>query len=66
MDERSPGSRRVVGGFVALICLLTVAAAFAQRGPQGPKGDPGASIGSLEQLNGLACRAGGRDVDLQR
>jgi len=32
-----------------------------ERGPQGPKGDPGTSVGSLEQLNGLACRAGGRD-----
>jgi hypothetical protein len=32
-----------------------------ERGPQGPKGDPGTSFGSLEQLNGLACRAGGRD-----
>jgi Lamin Tail Domain/Collagen triple helix repeat (20 copies) len=32
-----------------------------ERGPQGSKGDPGTSIGSLEQLNGLACRADGRD-----
>ena len=32
-----------------------------ERGPQGPKGDPGTSIGSLEQLNGLACRSAGRD-----
>jgi hypothetical protein len=32
-----------------------------ERGPQGPKGDPGASIDALEQLNGVACRAGGRN-----
>jgi hypothetical protein len=32
-----------------------------ERGPQGPKGDPGTSIDSLEQLNGLACRADGRN-----
>jgi lamin tail-like protein/collagen triple helix repeat protein len=32
-----------------------------ERGPQGPKGDPGTSLGSLEQLNGLACRSAGRD-----
>ena len=31
------------------------------QGERGPKGDPGTSIGSLEQLNGLACRSGGRD-----
>ena len=31
------------------------------QGDWGPKGDPGASIGSLEQLNGSACRTGGRD-----
>jgi lamin tail-like protein/collagen triple helix repeat protein len=29
-------------------------------GPQGPKGDPGAGIGSLEALDGVACRAGGQ------
>src|SRR5438552_265844 len=32
-----------------------------ERGPQGPKGDPGASIDALEGLNGIACRAGGRN-----
>ena len=32
-----------------------------ELGPQGPKGDPGTSIGSLEELNGLACRNAGRD-----
>jgi glucosylceramidase len=31
MDERNPGSRRVIGGFVALICLLTVVALYAPR-----------------------------------
>ena len=31
------------------------------QGDRGPKGNPGASIGSLEQLNGSACRTGGRD-----
>ena len=31
-----------------------------ERGPQGPKGDPG-TIDALERLNGLACRAGGRN-----
>lgn len=32
-----------------------------ERGPQGPKGEPGASIDTLERLNGVACRAGGRN-----
>ena len=32
-----------------------------ERGPQGPKGDPGTSIDALETLNGIACRAGGRN-----
>jgi hypothetical protein len=32
-----------------------------ERGPQGPKGDPGTSIDALERLNGVACRAGGRN-----
>jgi Lamin Tail Domain/Collagen triple helix repeat (20 copies) len=32
-----------------------------ERGPQGPKGDPGTSIDALERLNGIACRAGGRN-----
>ena len=32
-----------------------------ERGQQGPKGDPGASIDALERLNGVACRAGGRN-----
>jgi len=32
-----------------------------ERGPQGPKGDPGPSIDALERLNGVACRAGGRN-----
>jgi hypothetical protein len=31
-----------------------------ERGPQGPKGDPG-SIDALERLNGVACRADGRN-----
>ena len=31
-----------------------------ERGPQGPKGDPG-TIDALERLNGVACRAGGRN-----
>ena len=31
-----------------------------ERGPAGPKGDPG-SIDALERLNGVACRANGRD-----
>jgi hypothetical protein len=31
-----------------------------ERGPPGPKGDPG-TIEALERLNGVACRAGGRD-----
>ena len=31
-----------------------------ERGPQGPKGDTG-TIDALERLNGLACRAGGRN-----
>jgi Lamin Tail Domain/Collagen triple helix repeat (20 copies) len=31
-----------------------------ERGPQGPKGDPGA-IDALERLNGVACRADGRN-----
>lgn len=30
-------------------------------GPPGPKGDPGTEIGSLEALQGLPCRAGGRN-----
>jgi Lamin Tail Domain/Collagen triple helix repeat (20 copies) len=32
-----------------------------ERGQQGPKGDPGTSIDALEGLNGIACRAGGRN-----
>jgi len=32
-----------------------------ERGPQGPKGDPGTTINALEALNGIACRAGGRN-----
>jgi hypothetical protein len=32
-----------------------------ERGPQGPKGDPGTTIDALERLDGLACRAGGRN-----
>ena len=32
-----------------------------ERGPQGPKGDSGTSIDALERLNGVACRAGGRN-----
>jgi len=32
-----------------------------ERGPQGPKGDPGTGIDALETLNGIACRAGGRN-----
>jgi hypothetical protein len=32
-----------------------------ERGPQGPKGDPGTSIDALERLNGVACRAEGRN-----
>lgn len=32
-----------------------------ERGPAGPKGDPGTSIDALEALNGIACRAGGRN-----
>ena len=32
-----------------------------ERGPTGPKGDPGTSIDALERLNGVACRAGGRN-----
>jgi hypothetical protein len=32
-----------------------------ERGPQGPKGDPGTNIDALETLNGIACRAGGRN-----
>ncbi len=32
-----------------------------ERGQQGPKGDPGTSIEALEILNGIACRAGGRN-----
>jgi hypothetical protein len=32
-----------------------------ERGPQGPKGDPGPSLDALERLNGIACRAGGRN-----
>jgi hypothetical protein len=32
-----------------------------ERGPQGPKGDLGTSIDALEALNGIACRAGGRN-----
>ena len=35
--------------------------AQGERGPQGPKGDPGTSIDALERLNGIACRAGGRN-----
>ncbi|HYX75550.1 MAG TPA: lamin tail domain-containing protein [Gaiellaceae bacterium] len=31
-----------------------------ERGPQGAKGDPG-TVGSLERLNGIPCRAGGHD-----
>jgi Lamin Tail Domain/Collagen triple helix repeat (20 copies) len=31
-----------------------------ERGPQGPKGDPG-TIDALERLDGVACRAGGRN-----
>src|SRR5262249_28576854 len=31
-----------------------------ERGPPGPKGDPG-TVGSLERLNGIPCRAGGHD-----
>jgi len=31
------------------------------RGAQGPKGDPGTSVDALEGLNGIACRAGGRN-----
>jgi lamin tail-like protein/collagen triple helix repeat protein len=31
------------------------------RGPQGTKGDPGTTIDALEALNGIACRAGGRN-----
>jgi len=34
---------------------------IGERGPQGPKGDPGTSIDALETLNGIACRAGGRN-----
>jgi hypothetical protein len=34
---------------------------IGERGPQGPKGDPGTSIDALEALNGIACRAGGRN-----
>ena len=34
---------------------------LGDRGPQGPKGDPGSSIGALETLDGIACRAGGRN-----
>lgn len=32
-----------------------------ERGPQGPKGEPGTSIDALERLNGVACRAEGRN-----
>jgi hypothetical protein len=32
-----------------------------ERGPQGPKGDPGTSVDALDDLNGIACRAGGRN-----
>jgi hypothetical protein len=32
-----------------------------ERGPQGPKGDSGTGIDALETLNGIACRAGGRN-----
>jgi len=32
-----------------------------ERGPQGAKGDPGTSIDALERLNGVGCRAGGRN-----
>jgi hypothetical protein len=32
-----------------------------ERGPHGPKGDPGTNIDALETLNGIACRAGGRN-----
>jgi hypothetical protein len=34
---------------------------IGERGPQGPKGDPGTVIDALEDLNGIACRAGGRN-----
>jgi hypothetical protein len=34
---------------------------IGERGPQGAKGDPGTSIDALETLNGIACRAGGRN-----
>jgi lamin tail-like protein/collagen triple helix repeat protein len=34
---------------------------IGERGPQGPKGDPGTGIEALETLNGIACRAGGRN-----
>ena len=34
---------------------------IGERGPQGPNGDPGTSIDALETLNGIACRAGGRN-----
>jgi hypothetical protein len=34
---------------------------IGERGPQGPKGDPGTGIDALESLNGIACRAGGRN-----
>ena len=32
-----------------------------ERGAQGPKGDPGTGIDALETLNGIGCRAGGRN-----
>ena len=34
---------------------------IGERGPQGARGDPGTSIDALEALNGIACRAAGRN-----
>ncbi|MGI8606853.1 MAG: lamin tail domain-containing protein [Gaiellaceae bacterium] len=61
----SPRNGSCPGAFAGRRARPDLQARPAHRGPQGPKGDPGAGLASFEGLNSLACTFEGNQGTIQ-